>query len=56
MAQSSTQTDVPDYLTANSCIHDGYREYDWPSGWREEAIAAEDRCENVSSDGSGTVI
>ena len=21
------------YLTANSCVHEGYSEYDWPAGW-----------------------
>ena len=43
-----------DYLTANSCSHPGYREYNWPSGWRTDVMGA-DECENVSSDGSGTV-
>ena len=23
------------YLTANSCVHEGYSEYDWPAGWTD---------------------
>jgi len=38
------------YLTANSCYHEGYLEYDWPEGWAKPASA---RCESVSSDGNG---
>ena len=38
------------YLTANSCYHEGYLEYDWPEGWAKPASA---RCEGVSSDGNG---
>lgn len=39
------------YLTANSCYHEGYLEYDWPDGW---ATPASSRCDDVSSDGDGT--
>ncbi len=40
------------YLTANSCSHEGYAEYNWPDGWKANAISA-DLCGTVSSDGEG---
>ena len=40
------------YLTANSCIHDGYAEYNWPEGWREDSMSAS-LCGEVSPDGEG---
>ena len=49
----SQTTCISDYLTANSCIHEGYEEYDWPSGWGEQTMSA-DKCGDISSDGSGT--
>ena len=39
------------YLTANSCVHDGYEKYNWPDGWE---IPSADKCGNVSKDGLGT--
>lgn len=39
------------YLTANSCVHEGYDKYNWPEGWD---IPAADKCPHVSSDGLGT--
>jgi len=39
------------YLTANSCYHDGYEEYNWPSGWRGGTSSLP--CGAVSSDGTG---
>ena len=39
------------YLTANSCYHEGYEEYDWPSGWRGGTSSLP--CGAVSSDGTG---
>lgn len=41
------------YLTANTCIHDGYSRYDWPAGWRDDAMSASP-CGYVSPDGLGT--
>ena len=41
------------YLTANTCIHDGYSQYDWPAGWRDDVMSAS-RCGYVSPDGLGT--
>ncbi|KAL7530693.1 hypothetical protein ACHAXR_009440, partial [Thalassiosira sp. AJA248-18] len=40
------------YLTANSCYHDGYQEYNWPSSWDIDATSS-DLCGDVSSDGTG---
>lgn len=40
------------YLTANSCIHEGYAEYNWPEGWREDSMSAS-MCGEVSPDGEG---
>jgi hypothetical protein len=40
------------YLTANSCYHDGYQEYSWPSSWNAHATAS-GPCGNVSPDGDG---
>ena len=46
------------YLTANSCIHEGYLEYDWPwdYGWNAAGSggSSPDMCRKVSNDGSGT--
>eukprot|EP00986_Skeletonema_menzelii_P015506 scaffold11920_cov91-Skeletonema_menzelii.AAC.4 len=39
------------YLTANSCVHDGYDQYDWPDGW---GTPTADKCGTVSSDGVGS--
>ena len=41
------------YLTANTCIHDGYSQYDWPAGWRDDVMSA-GPCGYVSPDGLGT--
>ncbi|KAL9180759.1 hypothetical protein ACHAXT_011212 [Thalassiosira profunda] len=41
------------YLTANSCYHKGYREYDWPSSWKIDPTSSM-LCGTVSPDGSGT--
>jgi len=42
------------YLTANSCYHEGYREYDWPSVWNIDATSLSlGMCSSVSPDGSG---
>ena len=38
------------YLTANSCVHDGYEQYDWPDGWE---VPSADICGTVSKDGVG---
>ena len=38
------------YLTANSCIHEGYESYTWPDGW---PIPSSMMCEAVSDDGTG---
>eukprot|EP00804_Cyclotella_cryptica_P014807 CCRYP_015026-RF/>CCRYP_015026-RF protein AED:0.11 eAED:0.11 QI:481/0.94/0.95/1/0.78/0.75/20/1173/1223 len=38
------------YLTANSCIHDGYAEYNWPEGWRDDSMSAS-LCGDISPDG-----
>mmetsp|Transcript_5231 Transcript_5231/g.9608 ORF Transcript_5231/g.9608 Transcript_5231/m.9608 type:complete len:307 (+) Transcript_5231:1-921(+) len=40
------------YLTANSCYHDGYLQYNWPTGWRRDALSS-GPCSYVSSDGTG---
>eukprot|EP00581_Thalassiosira_minuscula_P005354 CAMPEP_0183742588 /NCGR_PEP_ID=MMETSP0737-20130205/64777_1 /TAXON_ID=385413 /ORGANISM="Thalassiosira miniscula, Strain CCMP1093" /LENGTH=1396 /DNA_ID=CAMNT_0025978175 /DNA_START=206 /DNA_END=4396 /DNA_ORIENTATION=- len=40
------------YLTANSCYHDGYLQYNWPPGW--DKSTASGLCGRVSSDGIGT--
>ncbi|KAL7533809.1 hypothetical protein ACHAXR_005453 [Thalassiosira sp. AJA248-18] len=42
------------YLTANSCIHEGYEEYDWPwdYGWNTGAMTPTP-CGKLSRDGSG---
>ena len=37
------------YLTANSCYHKGYQEYDWPDGWNGATSSMP--CGEVSSDG-----
>jgi len=39
------------YLTANSCVHDGYRDYDWP--WDDVSMQTLPTCGKVSEDGSG---
>ena len=41
------------YLTANSCVHEGYQEYNWPDSWDVNQINTADLCGDVSSDGSG---
>mmetsp|Transcript_18003 Transcript_18003/g.32560 ORF Transcript_18003/g.32560 Transcript_18003/m.32560 type:complete len:250 (+) Transcript_18003:316-1065(+) len=42
------------YLTANSCIHEGYEEYDWPwdYGWNTGGSKS-DQCGALSEDGYG---
>lgn len=40
------------YLTANSCYHDGYMQYNWPIGWDTSATSS-GMCEDVSMDGTG---
>ena len=40
------------YLTANSCWHDGYQEYDWPASWKVDATSS-GKCAAVSADGTG---
>ncbi|KAL7521899.1 hypothetical protein ACHAWX_006594 [Stephanocyclus meneghinianus] len=40
------------YLTANTCIHNGYAEYNWPDGWRDDSLSAS-LCGDVSPDGDG---
>ena len=40
------------YLTANSCYHDGYLQYNWPTGWDTGATSS-GVCEDVSVDGTG---
>lgn len=40
------------YLTANSCHHEGYLEYDWPDDWNIDATSA-GPCGDVSPDGTG---
>jgi len=41
------------YLTANSCYHEGYRQYDWPSNWNMDNALSSMLCGEVSSDGTG---
>ncbi|KAL3809554.1 hypothetical protein ACHAXA_001828 [Cyclostephanos tholiformis] len=38
------------YLTANSCIHEGYESYNWPDGWTAPISML---CDSVSEDGQG---
>ena len=40
------------YLTANSCIHEGYDQYNWPDDWGVQLSA--DKCTQISTDGRGT--
>jgi len=42
------------YLTANSCINEGYEEYDWPwdYGWNTGGVTPA-QCGEVSKDGNG---
>ena len=39
------------YLTANSCVHDGYKDYKW--SWNDVAMQTLPNCGKVSQDGSG---
>jgi hypothetical protein len=38
------------YITANSCLPQGYDRYNFPSGWRPANLGA---CQSLSNDGSG---
>lgn len=38
------------YLTANSCIHEGYDQYNWPDGWGMHTLSA-GKCDTISTDG-----
>ena len=39
------------YLTANSCYHPGYQQYNWPAGWGGATSSMP--CVSVSPDGTG---
>uniref|UniRef100_A0A7S2EXU5 Chitin-binding type-4 domain-containing protein n=1 Tax=Trieres chinensis TaxID=1514140 RepID=A0A7S2EXU5_TRICV len=39
------------YLTANSCIHKGYKNYDWPRGWDDNKHLP--TCGKLPEDGDG---
>lgn len=41
------------YLTANSCYHEGYQEYNWPSEWHINDATSSGKCGTISSDGNG---
>jgi len=43
------------YLTANSCKHEGYDDYDWPAEWGDDVLryGALPDCEVVPEDGDG---
>mmetsp|Transcript_23079 Transcript_23079/g.46713 ORF Transcript_23079/g.46713 Transcript_23079/m.46713 type:complete len:1317 (+) Transcript_23079:171-4121(+) len=41
------------YLTANSCVHEGYQSYNWPTSWDQRIANSADICGEVSSDGTG---
>ncbi len=39
------------YLTANSCYHDGYLEYNWPERWGGNTGTSTGHCGEVSPEG-----
>jgi len=53
--RNSRSTLLLDYLTANSCKHDGYLNYTWPAEWGDDVLryGALPDCEGVPEDGNG---
>lgn len=39
------------YMTANSCVHEGYDSYKWPKGWNDHGNLGV--CKNIPEDGNG---
>ena len=41
------------YLTANSCYHEGYQQYNWPSSWSADTTLSSMLCGEISLNGVG---